>query len=198
MAGYAACLAGFVDRLGLGQPHVTGVSFGGALALALAHRHPTVPRSLVLASAYAGWAGSLPAEEVSRRLAQANALADLPPEQFVETLLPTMFSPTTDPDAVAAFGAAMAAFHPSGFRAMARASAEDLRPALPHVRVPTLLVYGDNDVRAPLPVAHDLHAAIAGSELVVLAGVGHACNVEAPDQFNAAVRRFLSGEPAVR
>jgi pimeloyl-ACP methyl ester carboxylesterase len=195
-AGYAAALAGFVDRLGLGRPHVAGLSFGGILALALAHRHPTVPRSLVLASATAGWAGSLPAEVASQRLTQAHTLADLSPEQFVDTLLPTMFSPTTAPDAVAAFGAAMAAFHPSGFRAMARASAEDLRAALPHVRVPTLLVYGDNDVRAPLPVAHDLHAAIAGSELVVLPGVGHACNVEVPDQFNSVVRGFLSDQPA--
>ena len=40
------------------------------------------------------------------------------------------------------------AFHPSGFRAMARASAENLRPALPRVDVPTLLVYGDKDVSA--------------------------------------------------
>jgi pimeloyl-ACP methyl ester carboxylesterase len=32
---------------------------------------------------------------------------------------------------------------------MARASAENLRDALPDVTVPTLLVYGDQDVRAP-------------------------------------------------
>src|SRR5687767_6167756 len=33
MAGYADCLRQFVDRLGLGRPHVAGLSFGGALAL---------------------------------------------------------------------------------------------------------------------------------------------------------------------
>jgi pimeloyl-ACP methyl ester carboxylesterase len=60
------------------------------------------------------------------------------------------------------------------------------------IEVPTLLVYGDNDVRTPLAVGEDLHAAIPGSRLVVLPGVGHVCNVEAPDAFNRVVRDFLS------
>ena len=73
----------------------------------------------------------------------------------------------------------MLAFHPAGFRAMARASAEDVRGVLPDITVPTLLVYGDGDVRAPLTVAEDLHAAISGSTLVVLPDTGHLCNIEA-------------------
>ena len=74
---------------------------------------------------------------------------------------------------------------------MARAAAEDLRSALPRIDVPTLLVYGDQDERAPLNVAEDLHRSISGSELVVLSGAGHACNIEAADRFNNAVRDFL-------
>ena len=85
----------------------------------------------------------------------------------------------------------MLAFHPAGFREMARASAEDLRDVLPRIEIPTLLVYGDRDVRAPLTVAQDLHAAIAGSTLVVIPDTGHACNMEATDAFNSAVRSFL-------
>jgi pimeloyl-ACP methyl ester carboxylesterase len=196
MAGYADCLAGFIKRLGLDRPHVLGLSFGGALALELYRRQAAIPRTLVLASAYAGWAGSLPAEAVRQRLQQALVLADLSPEEFVGTLLPTMFSPTTPPDVVAAFRGSMLGFHPVGFRAMARASAEDLSGVLPHVRVPTLLVYGDQDVRAPLTVAHELHAAIPGSTLVVLPDAGHVCNIEAPEAFNRAVRRFLRGAAA--
>jgi pimeloyl-ACP methyl ester carboxylesterase len=118
-------------------------------------------------------------------------LSELSPEELVETLLPTMFSHSVPPGMVAASRASMLGFHPVGLRAMARASAENLRGVLPHVKVPTLLVYGDRDVRAPLAVAEDLNAAIAGSTLVVLAGVGHACNLEAPEEFNRVVRAFL-------
>jgi hypothetical protein len=52
--------------------------------------------------------------------------------------------------------------------------------------------YGDQDVRAPLPVAEHLHANIAGSTLVVLPGVGHVCNLEEPKRFNATVRTRLA------
>ena len=190
MAGYADCLAGFVDRLGLHKPHVAGLSFGGALALEFCRRHPTVPMTLILASAYAGWGGSLPAEVADRRLRQALALAGLSADEFVAALLPTMFSEGTAPECVDEFGASMLAFHPAGFRAMARASAEDLRGVLPHINVPTLLVYGDKDIRAPLSIAKELEAAIPGSTLVILPA-GHVCNIEAPDEFNRAVRHFL-------
>jgi pimeloyl-ACP methyl ester carboxylesterase len=191
MAGYADCLASFVGRLGLGPVHVAGLSFGGALALELSHRYPAVPMSLVLVSAYAGWAGSLPPDVADRRLQQALRLSELTPQEFVETLLPTMFSASTPRADVEGFGASMREFHPCGFRAMARASAEDLRSALPGITVPTLLIYGDRDERAPLEVAEDLHASILDSTLVVLPGAGHVCNIEAAESFNSAVRNFL-------
>ena len=54
---YADCLAGFVEALGLGRPHVAGLSFGGGLALELYRRHRAIPASLVLAGAYAGGPG---------------------------------------------------------------------------------------------------------------------------------------------
>jgi pimeloyl-ACP methyl ester carboxylesterase len=191
LEGYADCLAGFIGRLGLERPHVVGLSLGGAVALELYRRHPRVPATLVLASAYAGWGGSLPADVGSQRLRQALALSELSGEEFVGTLLPTMFSEGTAPEAVAAFGASMVGFHPAGFRAMARASAGNVREVLGRIEVPTLLVYGDKDVRAGMAVAEDLHAAIPGSRLVVLPGVGHVCNIEAPDEFNRVVRDFL-------
>jgi pimeloyl-ACP methyl ester carboxylesterase len=191
IAGYADALAGFVTALDLESPHVAGLSFGGILAIALHGRHPAVASRLVLASAYAGWSGSLPAEVVTQRLQQAMALSELPPDEFVAALLPTMFSDGTPPETVDAFGESMRAFHPAGFRAMARASAENVREALPRIDVPTLLVYGDQDVRAPLPVAEDLHRSIAGSTLVLLPGAGHVANLEAPEAFDRAVRAFL-------
>jgi pimeloyl-ACP methyl ester carboxylesterase len=191
---FADCLAGFVAALGLRHPHVAGLSFGGAMALELHRRHPAVPRTLILASAYAGWAGSLPSEVVADRVQFCLDVADLPPDDFVESMLPGMFSRYAAPERVAAFAATVRGLHPLGFRVMTLASAEaDLRPALGSVSVPTLVLCGDRDTRAPLPVAEALHAAIPGSQLVVLEDVGHVSAVEAPERFNAALRGFLSG-----
>jgi pimeloyl-ACP methyl ester carboxylesterase len=189
---YADCLAGFIDALGVMRPHVAGLSFGGALALELYRRHPSIPATLVLAGAYAGWAGSLAPAVVSERLRQSLHLAALGGDQFASAMVPTMFSETALTERVDAFAASVATFHPAGFQVMARAIAEaDLRDVLPTIDIPTLLLYGDRDVRAPLTVGENLHAAIPGSTLVVMKGVGHVSSVEAPERFNAALRNFL-------
>ena len=192
LSDFADCLAAVIDALGLGRPHLAGLSFGGGLALELYKRHPSVPRTLVLVSAYAGWAGSLPPEVVDHRLRQALRLADLPADDLVAELVPTLFGESAPRELVAEFAASMLERRPAGLRATSRAFAEaDLRDVLPRVRVPTLLVYGDADVRAPLDVARDLHARIPGSRLVVMEGAGHLANIEAPERFNAEVRAFL-------
>ncbi len=191
MAGYADCLRGLVESLGLDGVNVLGLSFGGALAIELSRRHPDIPKTLILVSAYVGWPGSLPADVADQRLAQAMVLADHAPDEFVAALLPTMFVEGAADDVVAEFGESIRAFHALGFRAMARAAAENLRGALPAIGVPTLLLNGADDVQAPLPVAEDLEASIAGSTLVVFPNAGHLCNVDAANDFNNAVRTFL-------
>ncbi len=79
---------------------------------------------------------------------------------------------------------------------MTRACGEaDLRDVLPRIEVPTLLLYGEKDVRSPLNVGEDLHAKIPGSTLVVIPRVGHLNNVEAAERFNSEVRSFLTLVP---
>lgn len=192
LGDFADCLAAFIGALEAGPAHVVGLSFGGGLALELYRRHPAVPTTLVLAGSYAGWAGSLPADVVERRLRQALRLADASPGELRDELLPTLFGASTPAEAVAEFAATLPGAHPAGLRATARAFADaDLRDVLPRIAVPVLLLYGDEDVRAPLSVARDLHDAIPGSRLVVMEGVGHLSNVEAPARFGAEVRAHL-------
>jgi pimeloyl-ACP methyl ester carboxylesterase len=90
---------------------------------------------------------------------------------LVAELLPTMFTDSAPAELVEEFAATLREFHPVGIRANSRAFADaDLRDVLPHVAVPTPLLCGDRDVRAPLNVARDLHAKIRGSRLVVISG----------------------------
>lgn len=190
---FAECLSRFIDALGLGSAHLIGHSWGSALALELAWRRPHMVRSLVLVGAYAGWAGSLPADEVRRRLEFALEAAEMEPGGFEPTSMPGLFSDVMPPDRAAELAAIMRDIRPAGTRVMARALAEaDLRHALPAITAPTLLLYGDADVRAPLTVARELHRLIAGSVLRVLPGLGHECYLEAPATFHSEVREFLA------
>jgi pimeloyl-ACP methyl ester carboxylesterase len=191
---YADVLAGLVAALGLQPAHVLGHSFGGALALELVRRHPGAVETLILVGGYAGWAGSLPASEVERRLAFALEAADRLPGRFEPTSMAGLFSEKMSLETAAALASIMSESRPVAARAMALALAEaDLREALPSINVPTLIIHGGADERSPLRVAEDLHHRIATSSLVVLPGLGHECYLEDPDRFNIEVRGFLQG-----
>ena len=82
---------------------------------------------------------------------------------------------------------------PATIRAAGHIGAEtDLRPVLPTIDVPTLVLHGEADARSPLANAEALHAAISPSELVVLPKLGHACLVEDPEACAAEIRRFVN------
>ncbi|MEO7269861.1 MAG: alpha/beta fold hydrolase, partial [Knoellia sp.] len=66
----------------------------------------------------------------------------------------------------------------------------DLSDLLPHIAVPTLLLWGDADARSPLTVARQFEEAIPDATLVVIEGAGHMSSLERPEQVNAAVREF--------
>lgn len=193
LADYADCLAQFIGVLGLERPHVMGHSWGSGLALELCRRHPSLTRSLILAGAYAGWAGSLPPEEVEQRLASALALADQLPHAFDPRQVPGLFSDVMPPERAEELIGIMSEIRSVGTRVMARAFAEaDLRDALPAVGVPTLLLHGAGDERSSLNVARAIHRAIPGSQLVVMPGLGHEAFVESSKTFNRHLRSFLS------
>ena len=105
---------------------------------------------------------------------------------------PGFFGATAPVELVDEVVAIVSEFDPRVLSTLARSFAEtDLRAMLRTIDIPTLLLYGDADSRSPLQVAEALYAAIRGSTLVVLPGVGHLSNIEAAAQFNAEVRKFL-------
>ena len=72
----------------------------------------------------------------------------------------------------------------------------DYRPQLARVCKPTLVVVGELDRTTTPRAARVLHDGIAGSELVVIPGVGHMSFVEAQDAYLETVRGFLRGVAA--
>ena len=192
MPDYADVLAGLVDRLGIERPHVLGLSWGSTLALELYRRRPDLPRSLVLTGAYAGWAGSLPPEEVTSRFEGLLEQIERPADEWVRAFLPTLLTDGAPQEMGERLGAIMSDSRVAGIRPMLFPMAEaDLREVLGTIAIPTLLLNGELDVRSSPEVVEEMHRTIPGSRLVMLPGVGHQSNVEAPQRFNDAVRSFL-------
>jgi pimeloyl-ACP methyl ester carboxylesterase len=188
---WAETLAGVLDAIGIQHAHVVGLSWGGLLAQEFYRRYALRVISLILVDTYAGWKGSLPAPVPEQRLDAALKDSSLPVDDFVQKYLPGMFGEAPTPDVQGELAAIMAGVHPAGFRLMATALARaDTRDLLPTVRVPTLLVWGNADKRAPLAVGQAMLKAIPNARLEVIAGAGHLSNLERPTEFNSIVRDF--------
>jgi pimeloyl-ACP methyl ester carboxylesterase len=192
LSDWADWLAGFMEALDLAPAHVAGLSFGGGLALELFRQHPGLVRSLILMSAYAGWGGSLPAREVEERLELTRRNTQLPPEQWIPDLIDTLLPDGSRPDLADELTTMLSDLHPAATRTALQAFAEaDLSETLREVDVPTLLLYGELDVRSPREVWEPIHRGIADSRLVVIPEVGHMVDMQAPERCNDEIRAFV-------
>ncbi|MCX3289993.1 alpha/beta hydrolase [Streptomyces sp. NEAU-H22] len=191
LADYARCLAAVVEDVDLGPAHVLGASWGGTIVLELYRRHPGLVRTLLLVDTYAGWKGSLSAAEVRSRVEGAERMLAVPAEAFAPTM-PGLFAGPPPADAVRLLSVMSADTRAQSMRTELTVMAEaDLRDLLPRIEVATLLLWGELDARSPVdPVAHQFLETIPGATLVVLPGVGHLSNIEAPEPFNRTVREF--------
>lgn len=63
--------------------------------------------------------------------------------------------------------------------------------------IPTLIIWGENDRIIPVEHAHAAHAAIPGSWLEIIEGVGHYSHCEAPDRFVTALTEFIESTQPV-
>ncbi|MGL4423877.1 MAG: alpha/beta fold hydrolase [Gemmataceae bacterium] len=172
--------------------HLGGCSMGGYVAMAFARKYPEHLKSLILVDTKAG------ADDATARASREQQIADLnrgvlTPAGLVEKMLPRLLGPAapeTVKDHVRQLGSRASV--PGLTTAIAALrDRPDALPGLAAVRVPTLIVVGEQDVITPVSEAETLHRAIAGSRLVVLPGVGHLPHLEAPGLFVTAVREFL-------
>lgn len=187
---YAECLAALIEALELGPAHVAGLSWGGTVALELYRRRPGCVATLILVDTYAGWKGSLSERELRARVAHMRAALAAPRDEFDPTL-PGLLTADPPDEAVALLDEMAADVRPESMKAQLTVMAEaDQRDLLPGIEVPTLLVWGEQDARSPLSVAHQFERAIPDTTLVVIPDAGHVSNLEQPERFNEAVRRF--------
>ena len=189
-----ADLRALLDHLGIERAHLVGLSLGGRIAIDFALTHPERVLSLVLAgpglsgykwdrAALREWFGP-----ISEARAERDSL------RAAELWLRTAFMAPAMEDAELAPRLTELA------RANARVWAHEDRevslspPAvdrLSEIRTPTLLLLGERDVADEHRIVERLYQEVPKAQRIVLPGVGHVINLEAPEQFNRAVLQFL-------
>lgn len=188
----AATLIGALD---VAPCHFLGLSMGGFIGLRLAARRPELVKTLMLLETTAD---AEPKENVWRYKLLASVARWLGVGLVGGKVMPIMFGQKflTDPSRAEQrqrFERQLMANHRVGtYRAtMGVVNRLPIVEEIHRVRVPTLVVVGDQDVATTPAKARRIHERIPGSRLLVIPGAGHSSCVEEPAAVNAALLQFL-------
>lgn len=178
--------------LGIARTHFIGLSMGGMIGQTLALKCPEILQSLVLCDT----TSRIPPEarpmwEERIRVAQAQGM-----EPHVEpTIGRWITAPFREqrPDVGDRVRAMIRATNPPGYIGCCHAISDlNLTDRLHTIRLPTLIIVGEEDPGTPVAASRTIQEQIEGSELVILKSASHLSNIEQPEAFNRAVTAFLA------
>jgi pimeloyl-ACP methyl ester carboxylesterase len=205
LTDFADSLAALLTELGARQVTVVGHSFGGAVAMQLAHDHPDLVRRLVLVSA-----GGL-----GRRVHPVLRAATLPGAHslvrfVVNSRTAALYSRPRlhrslrlSPDAIANLGRAgrglasppaRTAFFLTLKMAIDPFGQRGSLLELDHVRLdlPTLIVWSERDPVVPVAHAHETHAHLLNSTLEIFPGSTHQPHHHSAQRFVQVLSDFIA------
>lgn len=169
-----AWLDGWMQALGLEAAHLVGHSMGGYICMALTARCPERVRRLTLVDSI-----GIPFDRSVNRLIY-------PALKAIRRTEPSFWG-CIGYDYLRA-GPAMV------LKAARQIVALEASEVIASVRVPTLIIWGENDDLVPFSSGRRLHERLAGARLFVLPGANHFCMYERPREFNNALLTFLQGQ----
>jgi 3-oxoadipate enol-lactonase len=197
MEHYADDLAEFLDVLPIGpdQPIVfVGLSMGGYIAWQFVRKYVARLRALALLDTRA-----LADTDEARagRLKMAENVAEWGSGRVAEMMGPNLSAPGTfkmQPRVVAALRRVVESTSPAAIAAAQRglAARPDMTNFLPHIKIPTLVLVGDQDAISPPAEMQAIAAAIPGAKFVVIPHSGHMTTMENPEAVNQAFLAFMN------
>ncbi|NUR93127.1 MAG: alpha/beta fold hydrolase [Nonomuraea sp.] len=191
-------VAAMLDAEGVERAVIGGLSMGGYVTMAFCRRHPDRVLGVVLADTKAT-ADAPAARENRERIART--VLDDGPGVLVTDVLPGLLGPTTKQRRAMVYGRVRGLVQAAPPRAVAwaqraMAARQDSLDTLAGLKVPALVIVGEEDELAPLADAEAMARAVTASRLETIPKAGHLSAVEQPEAFNAAVLDFLSSELA--
>ena len=181
-----------LEALGIARTHWVGLSMGGMIGQTLALRSPQLFLSLSLCDT----SSRMPAEGRSAwddriRTAESQGM-----EPLVE---PTLARWLTEPfrksrkDVVDQVATMIRSTPPAGYVGCCHAiKVLDLTDRINAIKIPTVVIVGEDDPGTPVAASKVMHERIAGSKLEILKSAAHLSNMEQPDAFNRALTGFLA------
>ncbi len=199
--GQLRLILGVLDALKIESAHVAGHSYGGALTLALAARHPARVRSLILIDS----AAVTYPDESKSRIAKSRTLSRLAlgialqPNAIRRNLRKAYFDDTLATLEVGrAYSSRLAIEGVLDAYAGLSSPPPSAGPPidLATIQKPSLWIWGMEDRTVKIEGGRIAATKMAGSTFVALERCGHSPMEEKPDEVVRAVLSFLDAQPA--
>jgi pimeloyl-ACP methyl ester carboxylesterase len=187
---YATWCFALLDRLGVETCDLIGHSNGGRIGIVMAASHPERVGRMVLT----GSAGIRPRRTLrdAARIRTYKVLRAVERSAAVPSGLRRGAKRRADQRGSADYRAASGTMRGT----LVRIVNEDLRSLLPQLRIPVLLIWGEQDTEIPVEDGRIMERLIPDAGLVVFEGAGHYAYLEQPDRFCRIVDVFLRDDPS--
>lgn len=179
LADYSASIEGFVKKLKLEKVILIGHSFGGRVAIKLAGAKADWLKKIVLVDS-AGLIHNKNRKKLYAFLAKLAKPIFWP--KFMKPLRAKIYWKLGAQDYVAT---------PRLNETFVGVIAEDLADILSAINVPTLIIWGNQDIETPLSDAKHMAKKIKGSELKIIHGAGHLSFLDKPEKFVRDIKDFV-------
>ncbi|HSB07737.1 MAG TPA: 3-oxoadipate enol-lactonase [Thermodesulfobacteriota bacterium] len=182
---------GLLDALEIDKVHFVGLSMGGMIGQCLALNHPNRLHSLILCDT-----SSIVTKEGQPAIQER---IDTARNRGMQALVgPTMerwFTPSfisKNPPGLGIIRKQFLATPVEGYIGCNEAIRKlNYRDQLSGIKLPTLILVGEDDPGTPVAAAQAIHERIKNSKLVIIPSARHLSNVEQPKVFNEALLGFL-------
>lgn len=182
---------GLLDALGMDRVHFVGLSMGGMIGQCLGLIHPHRLKSLVLCDT----APIIPAEAQAVWQERLDKVRRKGMEALCEETMERWFTPAFLRQSLPMVGLIreqILATPVAGYIGCAEAVRRlNFLDRISSIKIPTLILVGEDDPGTPVSASTAMHERIAGSKLEILPSARHLSNVEQAEGFNAALLKFL-------
>lgn len=156
---YAKCLIDFLNTLNIKKVHLIGHSLGGGISVTLAASMPFLVKSVILVDSTGIPVDPIPKVLLQRAIEMSAQTVQIRFPQIIQVFQGFSYNLFFNTQ--------------NTIQALLLSLKKDLKPLLPKIESPCLIVWGANDLTTPLIAAQEFSQRIKGSSLVVVDGVYH-------------------------
>lgn len=191
---FARDLNDLIDHFGVEKAHICGLSMGGRIAQDFYLHFPERVKTLILVATFSGFKRLNKAEQERFVALRLKPLVEdgKEPKDIAPVVAKTLIGPQSDPKHYRQLVASMEALHKDSYvKTIKSTTLYEKALELEAIKVPTLLIFGENDSLTPPSMGLSMQPRIADSEYVEVPRSGHLINIEEAEIFNETVLDFL-------